>query len=111
MLVHHADTEAIRRHRIPDLDRLVAEDDLARVRLLQSVEELHQGRFAGAVLANDGMDLVVLYREVDAVIGENAAGWIPLRDAAHSQVRHARLPAGWGGRAGRCPPLQGPPPS
>ena len=39
---------------------------------LHAVEDLHQRRLAGAVLAADGVDLAFLDGEVDAVVGDDA---------------------------------------
>ena len=47
----------------------------------EAVEDVHQGRLAGAVLAEQGVDLAGPDVEVDAVVGDHAR--IALRDAAH----------------------------
>src|SRR6476619_2242771 len=54
--------------------------DLARGRLDDAVEDLDEGRLAGAVLAEERVDLAAPDREVDAVVGEEPA--VALGDAA-----------------------------
>lgn len=53
----------------------------ALVRLLHAVEDLHEGAFAGTVLADKGMHLAPLHLEVDAVVGKHQGE--PLGDALH----------------------------
>ena len=55
------------------LHRLAVDEDLALVRLQQPVEDVHQGRLAGAVLAEQGVDLARLDGEVDVVVGDQVA--------------------------------------
>ena len=50
--------------------RLAVDEDLALVRLEQPVEDVHQGRLAGAVLAEQGVDLARLDGQVDVVVGD-----------------------------------------
>ena len=51
---------------------------LAFVGGLHAVEDLHQCRLAGTVLAADRVDLAVLDGEVDVIVGDDA--WKALRD-------------------------------
>ena len=48
--------------------RLAVEPDLALVGLVQPVEDVHQGRLAGAVLPEQGVDLSTPQLEVDRVV-------------------------------------------
>ena len=57
------------------------EQDLAAVGRGQPVQDVHQRRLAGAVLAEQRMDLAGPDFEVDAVVRDDAG--IALRDAAH----------------------------
>ena len=57
VLVHHADAAADRVVRAVDLDRLAVEEDLALVRHRHPVEDVHEGRLAGPVLAEQRVDL------------------------------------------------------
>ena len=54
------------------VDGLAVEQDLALVRRRQPVEDVHQRRLAGAVLAEQGMDLAGPDVEVDPVVGDDA---------------------------------------
>ena len=53
-------------------DLLAVDRDGALVRLLHAVEDLHQGRLAGAVLADEGVDGALADGEVDVVVGDDA---------------------------------------
>ena len=48
--------------------------DLPGVGLVQPVEDVHERALAGAVLAEEGMDLAGREVEVDAVVGDDARG-------------------------------------
>ena len=64
-----------------DRDGLAVEQDLALVRLGEPVEDVHQGRLAGPVLAEQRVDLARRDVQVDVVVGDHAR--IALRDATH----------------------------
>ena len=64
--------------------------DLALVRPGQAVEDVHQRRLAGAVLAEQGVDLAGPDVEVDVVVGDDAR--VALGDA-----RASRAPGAWTG--------------
>jgi hypothetical protein len=55
--MHGGDALAYRALRIMKVDRLAIEDDSALVSLVDTAEDLDQGRFAGAIFADDGVDL------------------------------------------------------
>ena len=98
MLVDHADAERRRRLRVGDPPHLAVDLDLAAVGRDEPDQDLHQRRLAGAVLAEDAVDLAAVEVEVDAVAGDDVAvalgdpcGW-RRRDAAdrsRSQVGHS----------------------
>ena len=75
------------------------EQDLALVRHGQAVEDVHQCRLAGAVLAEQGVDLARSDVEVDVVVGDHAR--IALRDAVH--LERGRAGGARWGRRGREP--------
>ena len=52
--------------------RLAADNDVALVGSVRSVQRLHQGALAGAVLADDRMDRSGQHRQVHAVVGDHA---------------------------------------
>jgi hypothetical protein len=70
VLVDHADA---RLHGITgsgEVLRDVVEQDLAFFGVIQPVEDVHQGRLAGAVLPEQGVDLTGLHDQVDRVVGD-----------------------------------------
>ena len=72
MLVHHPDAGVDRGARRAELHRLARDHDLALVRVVEPVEDVHQGRLAGAVLAEQRVDLALAEVEVDVVVGDDA---------------------------------------
>ncbi len=85
VLVDHADAAVDGIGRVFDVDDLAIEQDLTLVRFGQAVEDVHERRLAGAVLAQQGVDLARLHVEVDAVVGDHAG--IALGDATHLERR------------------------
>ena len=81
VLVDHADAAGDRVGGPAIVDRLAVEQDLALVGRGQPVEDVHQGRLAGAVLAEERVDLARPHVEVDRVVGDDAR--VALGDAAH----------------------------
>ena len=76
------------------LHRLAVEQDLALRRLLDAGDDLHQRRFAGAVLADQHVDGAGPHFEVD-VLDRHRAG-IDLGDAATAGCRRcSALAHGW----------------
>ena len=65
------------------------DEDLALVRLQQAVELVHQGGLAGAVLAEQGVDLAGLDGQVDVVVGHQVAE--ALGDAAQFESQRNLL--------------------
>ncbi len=72
VLVHHPDPELDRIFRRRDRDGLPAHQDLPRVGRVEPVEDAHEGRLAGPVLPQQGVDLAALEVEVDLVVREHA---------------------------------------
>ena len=93
VLVHHADAggDGVRAGRVK-LQRLAVDQDLALVGLVEPVEHVHQGRLAGAVLAEQGVDLSRLHRQVDVVVGDQITE--PLGDAAQFESQRNLLECG-----------------
>ena len=81
MLVHHPDAGVDRGLRRAELDRLARDHDLALVRVVEPVEDVHQGRLAGTVLAEQRVHLALAQVEVDVVVGHDARE--ALGDVAH----------------------------
>jgi len=85
VLEHHADAEFARVGRTLDSDILAFPLHLARTGPGDTVDDLHQRRFAGAVLAQHGMDLAGRDFEIDAVVGDH--GRVDLADVAQYKAR------------------------
>ncbi len=71
--MHHADAERNRVVRPPDAADLAVDENLAAVGGVKAVGDAHGGRLPRAVLADDGVDRAGLDRDVDMVVGEDAA--------------------------------------
>jgi hypothetical protein len=56
-----------------DHRRLAVDEDLAAIGLIEAVEDAHQRRLAGAVLADDAVDLALGDGEMDVAIGVDRA--------------------------------------
>ena len=83
VLVHHPDPEFERVARAFDRDRLPVDLDRAGVRLNEAVDDVHQGRLAGAVLPEQPVDLSARDVERDVVVRCQLAE--ALRDAAEAE--------------------------
>ena len=81
MLVHHADIQFGRVVGRLDFDLLAADDDLAFVRLVHAEQHTHQSRLAGAVLAEERVDLALFYLDGHVVICHDTGK--TLRDVIH----------------------------
>ena len=79
----HADGDRIERRAEAHFD--AAQEDAPLVGRLQAVEDAHQGRFAGAVLAHDRVNLAAVDGEIDVIVGEDGA--VTLDDADRFQLR------------------------
>src|SRR5260370_3146908 len=73
MLMHHADAVADRLLRRADAHRLAIDADFTRVGLIEAVENRHQRRFAGAVLADDAVYDASLDSKIHVLVGMNRA--------------------------------------
>ncbi len=73
MLMHHVDAGANGVVRRANGCGRAADPDFAGVRLIVAVEDAHQGRLAGAVLADDAMDAAPPHLEPDVAIGVHRA--------------------------------------
>ena len=81
VLVHHPDAVPDRVAGGGERDRLAVQEDLAFVCVVEAVDDVHQRRLAGPVLAEQGVHLTAPDVEVDAVVGDDAGE--PLRDSAN----------------------------
>src|SRR5437762_268931 len=98
LLVYRRDAERLRVARRADARRLAVDHDVAGIPGVGAAENLHQRRFAGAVLAEQDVHLAGLELEVHAV--ERDHSWESFPDPAHLEDggtaldRH-RTSAGW----------------
>jgi hypothetical protein len=72
VLEHHADAERTRRLRVGDPDGAAVPQDLALVGVEHAVDDLDQRALAGAVLAQQRVDLAGAHLQAHAVVGEHA---------------------------------------
>ena len=68
MLVHHPDPVIDRVARGVDSDALAVQADLTLVRVVEAVEDVHEGRLAGAVLTEQRVNLSLAQVEIDVVV-------------------------------------------
>ena len=85
MLKHHADAETAGMRRALHRHALAAPDDLAGVRPHDAVDDLDQRALAGAVFAEQRVNLVARHGQIDAVVGETPRKL--LGDPAQRQIR------------------------
>ena len=101
VLVYHADVEVVRVVGVADPDDLSVLLDDAALGLIQAKEHAHQGRFAGAVFAEQRVNFPLFQLEGNVVIGADAGEFLcdiqHLNDIfrfgqiLHSFVRRKRL--------------------
>ena len=72
VLVHHPDPVLDRGPRRAEHGRLAVDQDLALVGVVEPVEDVHQRRLAGAVLAEQRVHLALAQVEVDVVVRDDA---------------------------------------
>ena len=104
MLVDHGQPGEHGIARALEPHRLTVDPDLALVRVVQPEQDVHQGRFAGAVLAEQGVDLAATNGELDAVVGDDAGE--SLDDPPHLDCRRGAVAVpDRHGASVRMPPL------
>ena len=81
MLVDHADALPDRIARPLHRDGLFVDQDLAAIRLDQAIQDVHQRALAGAILADERVDLALTDFQIDLVIRQHAGELF--RDPAH----------------------------
>ena len=95
VLMHHRDAGGLRFVRIVEAHRLAADLDLATVGRIDPGDDLDEGGLAGAVLAQQGVDLAAMQIEAHGI--ERPLPREILGDVAHRQQGNART-----GVAGGC---------
>ena len=86
VLVDHADADGDGVVGRVDRHRLAADADLAAVGLVEAVEDRHQRRLAGAVLADDAVDGAALDFQMDVAVGMDRAKTLVDADQARLQL-------------------------
>ena len=81
VLVHHPHAGPDRRARSAQTHGVPLDHDLALVGVVEPVEDVHQRRLAGAVLAEQRVDLALEQVEADVVVGDDPRE--ALRDVPH----------------------------
>jgi hypothetical protein len=71
MLMYHPDTKSYCIVRGVDFLNLTVDQNLTFVRLVESIGDAHGGGFAGAVLADDGMDRAGRNLDVHVVVSQH----------------------------------------
>ncbi len=82
MLEDHADTGGDRIGRGLEMNLGAIDEDMAVIGLLDAVQDLHESRFAGAVLADQGVNRAGPDHHIDVVIGDHAGE--PFADSLES---------------------------
>jgi hypothetical protein len=72
VLVDHPDAGRDGGTRIVERHDPAVDDDLALVGLVEAIEDVHQGRLAGAVLAEQGVDLARLDDQADVLVRDDS---------------------------------------
>jgi hypothetical protein len=88
LLIDGGDAVALRFRRAGHRDRRPGKQDLAMIRLIDAGHDLDQRRLAGAVLAEQRVDLAGMERERDVI--QRLRGAEPLGDAAQFENRRRR---------------------
>src|SRR6266851_1202618 len=102
MLVDHRDAGLGGVARRMELDRLAVDRDLACIRSVEPGQDACEGRLAGAVLAEQGMDLAAAGLEVHRIVREDPGKALGDRTHGHRRdvpggdvnVRDRQLPLG-----------------
>ena len=92
VLVHHADASRNSVIRRRQLEGFPVDEHFSGIRRIQPIQNIHQGRFAGPVLTQQGQYLAGLNRETDIVIGEHAGKL--LRYSSQLQSHNSASPCG-----------------
>ena len=74
----------------PNATGLPLQQDLALVGLVEPVEDVHQRRLAGAVLAEERVHLAAADVEVDVVVGDDARELLADARASRGRARRSR---------------------
>ena len=96
MLMDHADAGGDGVVRRPDRGRLSAHQDLAAVGMIEAVEDRHQRRLAGAILADNAVDGPALDLQIDVAVGANGTETLVDPYELNRGLGHAPAPPPFG---------------
>ncbi len=99
VLKYGGDTEPQRRGRIVEDGDVAAEGDRSRIRQMNASEDLHQGRLAGPIVADQGDHLAGVHIEID--VGQGGNGAEIFRNSAQTE-HEVILRVGLGCRVGHA---------
>jgi hypothetical protein len=68
VLVNHSNTGVHRVAWALEVDSYIIDENLATIALIQTIEHIHEGRFAGTVFAEKANDLPGLNDQIDVVV-------------------------------------------
>ena len=75
------------------MSNLPVDENLTTIRVNQSIEDIHQGSFAGSVFANQSVNLAFTHFEIDMVVGNDTGPGFG--NVAHLYSRWCRDFLGW----------------
>jgi hypothetical protein len=76
-----------------DVHNLAIDENLTTIGVNQSIEDIHQGSFAGSVFPNQCMNLTLTHLEIDMVVGNDTGPGFG--NVAHLYGRGCRDFLGW----------------
>src|SRR5207249_1839426 len=71
VLVNHTDFETNGVTWPTDVNLLAVDENFAAIGMHQTVENIHERRFARAIFADEGMNFALMHRQVDMIVGNH----------------------------------------
>src|SRR5262249_23800656 len=105
VLIHHLDAEIARLARAVEAHRPPVEQKLSSARLIEAGEDLHQRRFAGAVVADDAEHLTAIELEIDPAQRRDGAEILEDAVSFEDRLRRAGIRRRECGRSRHNPPV------
>jgi hypothetical protein len=94
VLVHHADAQIDGPLRVLNLDCATVQQNLAVGRLLQAVEDLHEGALPRAVFTHQRVDFPLFHGKIHPFVGDHAVG-VDFGDLLHFDERRHGCGSCW----------------
>src|SRR5258706_9578979 len=89
MLMHHTDAQANGISWSCNMRRLAIDEYLATIGMNQAIQDIHQGRFACTVFADQRVDFAFMYGEIDRIVGYHS--WPGFGNVAHFDCERRSL--------------------